>query len=285
LTNAVAASSPPSKFRNNKAVLEPRSGWQAIHFGELWQYRELLFILAGRDIKVRYKQTVLGAAWALIQPLLNTIVFVAIFSGLAPGGCNPKIFFFAGNLIWILFSSAVSSAGNSLIGNQNLIAKVYFPRLVIPIASVIVSLADFCVGFGLLIVMMLIFRVEWPETMLLIPVFVAMAFLAALSVGLWLAALNVEFRDIRYVIPFLVQFGIFITPVIYPANRFDKTPWKLYLLGLNPMSGVVEGFRWCILGTEVHWYLVVMSGITTLILLTGGLFYFRRMEKTFADLV
>lgn len=268
----------------SKVILEPRSGWQPIHFGELWAYRELLFILAGRDVKVRYKQTVLGAAWAVIQPLLYTIAFVAFFSGNAPANVNPKVYFFCGTLIWQLFATAVTGASNSLISNQNLISKVYFPRLVMPIAAVMVSVADFLVGFGLLIIMLVIFRVHWQLTMLLFPIFVLMAFLSALSVGLWFSAMNVEFRDIRYVIPFIIQFGMFVTPVFIPFDRVTK-PWKRWLLEINPMSGPVEGFRWCFLGTKFDPSLLIVSCIVIAALLISGLYYFRRMEKTFADLV
>jgi lipopolysaccharide transport system permease protein len=283
-TELVPPRSHSTTSRSHKIVLEPRPGWQPIHFGELWDYRELLIILAARDIKVRYKQTVLGAAWAVIQPLLYTVAFVAFFSGQAPANVDSRLFFYTGSLIWQLFASAVSSAGNSLIGNQNLISKIYFPRLVIPIAAVIVSLADFVVGFALLIVMLLIFPAHWSLTMLLFPVFVAMAFLAAVAVGLWFSAMNVEFRDIRYVIPFIIQFGLFVTPVIVPLSNVHK-PWKRLLLELNPMSGPVEGFRWCILRTEFQPSLMIISCCTITAMLIGGLYYFRRMEKTFADLV
>jgi lipopolysaccharide transport system permease protein len=270
--------------RPGKTVLQPRSGWQAIHLHELWDYRELLWILAMRDIKVRYKQTVLGAAWALLQPLLQTIVFVAFFSGMAPSDVNPKVFFFSGSLIYQLFATAITNSGNSLVGNQNLITKVYFPRLVIPIAAVITSLIDFAIGLVLLVAMLGYYHVMPGPIIVLFPVFVLLAFLASLGVGLWLSAMNVEFRDVRYVIPFMVQFMMFVTPVIYPVS-FVHQRWKRILLSLNPMTGPVEGFRWCVLHTEVHWNIMLISIGMIVVLLVSGLFYFRRMEKNFADLV
>jgi lipopolysaccharide transport system permease protein len=267
-----------------KTILRPRAGWQAINLREIFHYRELLWILAMRDIKVRYKQTILGAGWALLQPLLQTIVFVAFFGGYVPDNVNPKIFFMCGSLLWQLFATAVTNSGNSLVGNQNLITKVYFPRLVIPVAAVITSLVDFLIGLVLLAAMLLIYRVAPSPMAILFPVFVLLAFLASLGVGLWLSAMNVEFRDVRYIIPFIVSFMIFVTPVIFPVSHFHKQ-WLRILLSLNPMTGPVEGFRWCILGTEIHGEILGISiGMIALILISG-LFYFRRMEKNFADVV
>ncbi len=266
-----------------KIILEPRSGWQPIHFKDLWEYRELLWTLALRDVRVRYKQTVLGAAWAIIQPLANTIVFVVFFSGYAPAGVTPQIFFFAGLLPWQLFATSVTNASNSLVGSQQLITKIYFPRLVIPLAAVVTSLIDFAISLVVLGLMMGFYRVAPSPMIFLAPVFVVLAFLAALAVGLWLSALNVEFRDVRYVVPFLVQFWLFVTPVIYPASHFKKL-WVRVLLSVNPMSGAVEGFRWCVLGTERPSGMLLASVGMVAILLVGGLYYFRRMERTFADI-
>ena len=284
--SASLATPPPAAAPRRRLLLRPAVGWQAVNFAELWHYRELLWILALRDIKVRYKQTALGAAWAIIQPFFMMLVGVAFatIGNLPHGGVPLPLFQYTGTIIWQLFATSLTNAGNSLVGNQNLITKVYFPRLVIPIASVITGLVDFAVAFGLQLLMMLWFHWGLHWQILLLPVFVALAFFASLSVGLWLSALNVEFRDVRYVIPFLVQFWFFLTPVIYPSTAFHRH-WVRVLLGLNPMSGVVEGFRWCLLGAPTPGPMLGVSLITIVALLIGGLYYFRRMEKTFADLV
>jgi lipopolysaccharide transport system permease protein len=273
----------------NRTILRPRSGWQPIDFGELWHYRELLWILALRDIKVRYKQTALGAAWAVIQPFMLMIGFTLLsnVSGRPPGpiqGVPQPIFYFTGLIIWQLFSSAMSTASNSLVGNQNLITKIYFPRLVMPIAAVITGLVDFAIAAVLLAILMLIYHVGTVPQLVLAPLFVGLAFFAALAVGLWMSALNVEYRDVRYVIPFVVQFGLFVTPLYFTTESINK-PWKRIVCGLNPMSGVVEGFRWCIYGQPTPGPMLIASIVSTAVLLIGGLFYFRRLEKTFADLV
>jgi lipopolysaccharide transport system permease protein len=281
----------PSPIRPavQKLRLRPKVGWQPIDFAELWHYRELLWILALRDLKVRYKQTALGVAWAIIQPFMLMIGFV-LLSNLSGRndptiqGVPKPIFFFTGLIVWQLFSNAMSSAGNSLVGNQTLITKIYFPRLVMPIAAVITGLVDFAVAAALLAVMMLIYRVPIVPQLILAPLFVALAFFAALAAGLWLSALNVEYRDIRYVIPFIVQFGLFITPLYIATDSLNK-PWKRIAFGLNPMSGVVEGFRWCIYGRPAPGAMLAVSIASIALLLVGGVFYFRRMEKTFADVV
>jgi lipopolysaccharide transport system permease protein len=270
-------------------LLRPRAGWQPIDFADLWRYRELLWILALRDIKVRYKQTALGAIWAIIQPFMIMLGFMLIsnVSGRPPGpiqGVPQPVFYFTGAIIWQLFSTSMSTASNSLVGNQNLITKIYFPRLVMPIAAVITGLVDFLVAAVLLAVLMVIYRVPTVPQLLLAPFFVALAFFAALAVGLWASALNVEYRDVRYVIPFVVQFGLFITPLYFTTDQITK-PWKRVLCGLNPLSGVVEGFRWCVYGQPAPGPMLLASVLSTIALLIGGLFYFRRMEKTFADIV
>jgi lipopolysaccharide transport system permease protein len=253
---------------------------------ELWRYRGLLWILAARDIKVRYKQTTLGAAWAIIQPLFTMVVFtmIARLGRISTDSVPAPVFYYAGMLPWLLFANSFNSAGNSLVGNQSLITKIYFPRLVIPIAAVLTSLIDFAVAFVMLLVLMAWYRVVPGPQILLLPVFVALAFAAALGVGLWLSALNVEFRDVRYVIPFLTQLWLFCTPVLYPSSAVE-TPWKRTLLGLNPMSGVVEGFRWCTLGQPKPGPMLGVSLATIVCVLISCLFYFRRMEQTFADRV
>jgi len=276
----------------------PRSGWQPIDLAELWRFRELLAILAMRDIRVRYKQTVLGAAWAVIQPVLTMIVFSIFFGNLAglgsriEGGIPYPLFTFCALLPWQLFSSSLTSAGTSLVGNQSLISKVYFPRLVIPLASIVGSLADFLVAFVVLIGLMvsygfLGYDVAPSWAILTLPLFVALAFLTALAVGLWLSALNVEYRDVRYVIPFIVQFWMFITPIAYPSSLVrDRSITLYHLYGLNPMVGVVDGFRWALLGNApAPGGALAVSVVVMLVLLVGGLYYFRRMERTFADIV
>jgi lipopolysaccharide transport system permease protein len=273
--------SPPRKLK-----LRPKAGWQPIDFAELWHYRELLWILAKRDIQVRYKQTVLGILWAVIQPFAQMIVFTLLFAknGFSTGGIIPPLFYFSGSICWMLFASSLGNSGNSLTNNQHLITKVYFPRLVMPIASVLTAVVDFSISFLLLLAMMAWYHTVPTLHLLFVPVFVLLALLASLSIGLWLSALNVQYRDVRYVINFMVQFWFFITPVIYPSS-IVKTHWKRILLGINPMSGVVEGFRWCLFGKPAPSIMTAVSVATILVLLVGGLFYFRRMEKTFADIV
>jgi lipopolysaccharide transport system permease protein len=276
-----AASSAPGRI-----TLRPRHGWQPIDLRELWHYRELLWILALRDIKVRYKQTVLGAAWAIIQPLFTMVVFTIIsnLGNLSTDDTAKPLFYFCGLLPWQLFAGSLIGAGNSLVGNQHLITKVYFPRLVIPIASVLTGLIDFAIAQGVLLVMMAWYHQRIGPQVLLMPTFIALAFMASLGVGLWLSALNVEFRDVRYAIPFMTQLWMFCTPILYSSTAVT-TPWKRLLLGLNPMSGVVEGFRWTMLGKPVPDLMFVVSVATILTMLVGGVFYFRRMERTFADRV
>ncbi len=287
--SVLSAESLPTLAPTQKLRLRPKIGWQPIDVAELWHYRELLWILALRDIKVRYKQTALGVAWAVIQPFMLMIGFT-LLSNLTNRdvatiqGVPQPIFFFTGLVIWQLFSNSMASAGNSLVGNQNLLTKIYFPRLVMPIAAVVTGLVDFLVAAALLGVMLLIYHVPLVPQLILAPVFVAMAFFAALAVGLWLSALNVEYRDVRYVIPFIVQFGLFVTP-LYVATDEIRKPWMRLLFGLNPMSGVVEGFRWCVYGRPAPGGMLLVSLVSIVVLLVGGLFYFRRMEKTFADLV
>lgn len=280
-TASIPAAPAPRKLR-----LRPQTGWQAVNFIELWRYRELLWILAKRDIQVRYKQTVLGILWAVIQPFAQMVIFTLLFAnnGFSTDGIKPPLFYFSGSICWLLFATSLSNSGNSLVTNQNLITKVYFPRLVMPIAACVTGFVDFAISLILLAVLMAWYHVVPTQTIFFLPLFVALALLASLSVGLWLSALNVQYRDVRYVLTFIVQFWFFATPVIYPASMLKKH-WERVIVSLNPMSGVVEGFRWSLFGRSAPGSMIIVSIIAIAVLLAGGLFYFRRMEKTFADFV
>ncbi|MEI9479289.1 MAG: ABC transporter permease [Deltaproteobacteria bacterium] len=268
-------------------VIQPSHGWSALNLRELWTYRELLYFLTWRDIKVRYKQTVLGVAWAVLQPFLTMVVFSIFFGSLAKvpsDGAPYPIFSYVALLPWQLFAYSLQNAGNSLVGSQNLITKVYFPRLVIPISAVLSGLVDFAIAFLLLIGMMFYYGIPLRWTILTLPLFILLALATSLAAGLWLSALNVKYRDVRYVIPFLTQFWLFLTPVAYPSSMVPEAIRPFY--GLNPMAGVVEGFRWALLGTTGGaGALMVVSVIVVLVLLVGGFYYFRRFERTFADIV
>jgi lipopolysaccharide transport system permease protein len=269
------------------ARIEPASSWPAIGVRELWEYRELLYFLTWRDIKVRYKQTVLGAAWAVIQPLFMMLVFSLFFgklAGVSSDGIPYPVFTFCGLLPWQLFAHSLTQASNSLVGSQNLITKVYFPRLVVPMSAVLGGVIDFAVAFVLLLGMLFFYRIVPGWQVLALPGLVLLAVLAALAVGLWLAALNVQYRDVRYTTSFLVQFWLFATPVAYPSSIVPEK-WRV-LYALNPMVGVVDGFRWAMLGKpESPGAPLLISVIVVLLLLTGGLYYFRRLEQQFADIV
>ncbi len=282
----------PAKVVPMVVRIRPSTGWRAVNLAELWRYRELLWFLALRDIQLRYKQTALGVAWAVIQPLFTMIVFSIFFGGLAripSDGVPYPLFVLAALLPWQLFAYALTQSSNSLVAEQRLITKVYFPRLVVPLASVLSGLADFVVAFGLLLLWMLGYWLLGHPTplglgLLAVPLLVFFAVLTALAVGIWLAALNVQYRDVRYTVPFLTQFWMFLTPVAYPSSLVPEAYRALY--GLNPMAGVVEGFRWALLGTgTLSIPLVAASAVAVVLLFTGGLFYFRRVERTFADIV
>lgn len=275
--------------QNNLPVLrlEPSKGWVALRLNELWQYRELLYFLTWRDIKVRYKQTVLGLAWAVIQPFFTMVVFSLFFGRLAgvPSDELPyPIFSYAALVPWTFFASGLTNSSNSLVGSSNLIKKVYFPRLVIPISTVFSGVVDFALAFVVLLLMMLYFGIVPTANVIFLPLFLLLAFITSLGVGLWFSAMNVQFRDVRYTINFVVQFWMFATPIAYPSSMLSE-PWRT-LYGLNPMAGVVEGFRWALLGTETApGPMIIVSAIMAVIFFVSGLFYFRRMEKTFADVV
>jgi lipopolysaccharide transport system permease protein len=271
----------------NVVRIKPSNGWVALKLGELWEYRELLYFLIWRDVKVRYKQTALGAAWAIIQPVMTMLVFSLFFGKLgkmASDGVPYPIFSFAALVPWTFFSNGLTQASNSLVGSSNLIKKVYFPRLTIPIASVVSGIVDFAIAFAILLVMMLIYGIVPTINTLWLPLFIVLALVSSLGVSLWLSALNVEYRDVRYVVPFLTQIWLFATPIAY-SSRLLSEPWRTFY-GLNPMVGVVEGFRWALLGTNTApGLMVVVSSVAALLILVSGALYFRRMEKTFADVV
>ncbi len=267
-------------------VIEPARGWQAMDLLDLWRYRELLYFLTWRDVKVRYKQTLLGVAWAILQPVLTMVIFSVIFGQLAKlpsDGIPYPIFTFTALLPWQLFAFALTNSSNSLVGSQNLVSKVYFPRLVIPIASVLPGVVDFAISFVILLGMMVYFQIPLTARVLVLPLFLLLALFTALGVGLWLSALNVEYRDIRYVVPFLTLFWQYATPVAYSSSLIPEK-WRL-LYGLNPMTGVVEGFRWALLGNGDLGGMLWISSMIILVILVTGLVYFKRMEATFADVI
>jgi lipopolysaccharide transport system permease protein len=269
-------------------VIEPKKGWGPVDLVEIWKYRELLYFLTKRDIKVRYKQTVLGGLWAVIQPVFTMIVFTLFFGRLAKmpsDGIPYPIFVYAGLLPWTYFANAISASGNSLVGSANLITKTYFPRLIVPASACLGGLLDFLLAMVVLGGLMLYYGfVPGLSGILLFPFLVSVTFLCALGVGFWLSALNVQYRDVRYVIPFLVQLWLFVSPVIYPVSIVgEKYQW---LLALNPMGGVIDAYRTCILGhLPVDWHLLGISVVTTLALFFTGLYYFQRMERVFADII
>lgn len=268
--------------------IQPSKGWVSLKLRELWEYRELLYFLTWRDIKVRYKQTVLGAAWAIIQPFMTMVVFSLFFGKLAEipsDGVPYPLWSFAALVPWTFFANGLTMSSNSLVGSANLIKKVYFPRLTIPIATVLSGVVDFVLAFIVLIILMLIYGILPTANIIFLPFFVLLSFVTSLGVGLWLSAMNVQFRDVRYTVPFLTQFWLFATPVAYPSSLIENDTLRA-LYGINPMAGVVEGFRWTLLGTNnTPGPIIIVSSIAALLLLISGLFYFRRMEKTFADVV
>ena len=267
--------------------IEPTSGWVSLRLAELWEYRELLYFLTWRDIKVRYKQTALGASWAVLQPLMTMVVFSLFFGKLAKipsDGIPYPVFSFAALIPWTFFANGLTQSSNSLVTSSNLVKKVYFPRLAIPIGSVLSGLVDFVIAFFVLILLMLIYGIFPTWNVLWLPLFVILTLITSLGVSLWLTTLNVKYRDVRYTVPFIVQFWLFATPIAYPSSLLSE-PWRT-LYGINPMVGVVESFRWALLGTQTApGPMFAVSVVASLLILTGGAFYFRRMEKTFADLV
>ncbi len=257
-----------------------------LNAGQLWEHRELLAFLIWRDIKVRYKQTALGAAWAIIQPVMTMLVFTLFFGklGKMPSDGIPYALFTLAALVpWTLFSNGLSQSSDSVVGSASLIKKIYFPRLVVPIASVISGLVDFILAMSVLFVMMAFSGVMPTWNVIWIPPLVLLALATALGAGLWLSALNVQFRDVRHAMPFLIQLWMFGTPIAYPSSLLSE-PWRT-VYGMNPMVGVVEGFRWALLGGPSPGPILIVSSAVSLLLLISGAIYFRRMERTFADLV
>jgi lipopolysaccharide transport system permease protein len=281
--SAIAGDRPVSE-----TVIKPSRGWGIPDLRELWRYRELVYFMIWRDVKVRYKQTLLGAAWAILKPFLSMVVFSIIFGQVAripTDEVPPPLFYYSGLLPWVLFQDGVTKASNSLVTGRNLITKVYFPRLAMPLSSVIAGVVDFGLAFLVLIGLMIFYGHSPTPAIWTLPLFLILALVTALGGGLWLAALNVSYRDIGYVTPFLVQAWLYASPVVYSASLITHDFWQM-VYGLNPMAGVVQGFRWAILGVgqPPSSFLIASIAVSLLLLVTGAL-YFRRMERTFADIV
>jgi lipopolysaccharide transport system permease protein len=267
--------------------LKPSKGWLSIDFNELWRYRELIYFLTWRDIKVRYKQAVLGIAWALLQPVLTVLIFTVVFGVLlqTPSqGLPYPLFAISALLPWQLFANALQRSSISLVGNANLITKIYFPRLAIPLSSVMAALVDFGVSFFVLIGMMVYYRYLPGWNLLWLPVIILFALLTALAVGLWLSAINVQYRDVQHMVPFIVQVWMYASPIVYPIEIIPAGIWRT-LYGLNPMVGVIQSYRWALLGGDQPDATMLISIVVVIVLLVSGVYYFRRMEKTFADIV
>ena len=267
-------------------VIRPPRGWIPINLKDLWAYRELLYFLTWRDIKVRYKQTLLGFAWAILQPFFMMVVFTLFFGNLAKipsEGIPYPLFSYAALLPWTLFAEGITRSSNSLVQDRNLVQKVYFPRLVMPVSGILSPLVDFAIAFTILIGMMFYFGYSPTINVLLLPAFILLALMTSLGVGLWLSAINVKYRDVRYVIPFLIQLWLFASPVVYSSSLLPEKYQIIY--GLNPMAGVIEGFRWVLLGTEPPGSLIAVSVAIVVILLISGAFYFRHNERIFADVI
>jgi lipopolysaccharide transport system permease protein len=266
---------------------EASKGWAWPKFRELWEYRELLFFFAWRDIKVRYRQTVMGALWAIIQPFFTMVIFSLFFGRLAnipSDGVPYPVFSFAALVPWTFFANALAQASNSLVFNANMVKKIYFPRLALPIATVLAGIIDFALALIVLLGMMLFYGLAPTVNILWLPLFTLLALVTSLGVSLWLAAMNVQFRDVRYTIPFLTQAWLFVTPIAYPSSLLSE-PWRT-VYGLNPMTGVVEGFRWALLGTDTApGKMIIVSALVAVTLFVSGAFYFRRMEQSFADVL
>jgi len=287
-TNSGLQSHEPNDDLPDKpfVVIEPRRGSLAINLHDLWQYRDLLYILAARDIKVRYKQTVLGVLWAIIQPLSMMIIFTLFFgrlAGIPSDGIPYPLFAYAGLLPWAFFSNALNSSGNSLVGNSSLITKVYFPRMIIPIAAVGSGLIDFVIAFGLLVLLMLYYGIGFSPNILMVPILTLLTALLATGIGMWMSALNVKYRDVRYALPFFIQLWMFATPIIYPSSLIPDE-WR-WLFQINPLTGIVEGYRSAIFGKPFDLTGLGISIFITLVVLIYSAYTFRQMERGFADIV
>lgn len=257
------------------------------YWRDLWRFRELFYILSWRDLKVRYKQTVLGVAWSVLRPVLTTIVFYVVFNKIAklqsPSAAPYAIMVFAGMVPWQFFSNALSEASNSLVGNSNLISKVYFPRMIIPASSVITSMVDLLISLGIMVILFIMYRYVPDIKTFFLPLFIIMAFVASFGIGLYITALNVKYRDFRYIIPFIIQFGLYITPVGF-SSSIVPAQYRLWY-ALNPMVGVIDGFRWCLLGEQMYWPGFWISMGVCILFLWIGVRHFRRTEKSFADII
>ncbi len=276
----------------NITYIRPARGWSAINLRDIWLFRELVYFLTWRDIKVRYKQAVLGIGWAILQPILTMVIFTVIFNrflGVQPSAGIPSeyypIFSFAALLPFQFFQGALQRASISLVVNANLLTKIYFPRLIIPFSSVAAGLVDFFFSFLVLVALMIFFGVPFTLRLLWLPAFLLLALLAALAVGLWLSALNVLYRDIQHMVPFILTAWMYISPVVFPVDVIDVSPFWQAVYALNPMVGVIEGFRWALFGTNPPGMMMLVSAAMVLVLFVSGLFYFRRMERFFADMI
>lgn len=285
--NTLSGSTPERVRITRHIVIQPSKGFFSLDLGSVWRYRELLYFLVLRDVQVRYKQTAIGAGWAVLQPLMTMMIFTVIFGNFAKipsDGLPYPVFAYTALLPWIYFAQALGHGGTSLVGNANLITKVYFPRLIIPISSVLAPAVDFLLSFLILLGLMVWYGVVPTWGVLALPLFLFFAIMLALAIGLWLAPLNVKYRDVGHTIPFLIQFWMYASPVAYPVSLVPEQ-WRL-LYSLNPMAGIIEGFRWALLGTASPDFMVMaVSAVIVVALLLGGIVYFKRMERTFADVV
>lgn len=292
ITNPVNANAASPELKSTQAsrqplvVIQPTSAWVAVNLRELWAYRELLYFLIWRDVKVRYKQTALGVAWAIMQPLFTMLIFTLFFGWLArvPSDNIPyPIFAYAGLLPWTFFANAITSTSNSLVGSANLITRVYFPRMIIPIAAIGAGLVDFAIAFTMLVPLMIYYRISLTWAIVMFPVLALLTTLLALGMGMWLSAINVKYRDVRFVLPFLIQLWMFVSPVIYPMSFLPDKVRRV--LAFNPMSGIIEGYRSSLFGLPFNWKTLGLSVVITFGLLIYSSYAFRRMEKSFADII
>jgi lipopolysaccharide transport system permease protein len=267
-------------------VIQPSNRWSILSFKDIWAYRELLFFLTWRDVKVRYKQTALGAAWAILQPLFMMIIFTIFFgrlAGVASAGIPYPLFALAGLVPWTFFSNAITASGNSLVGSANLITKVYFPRLIVPAAAMLAGLIDFLLAFLLLVILMIYYRVTPTVQLLFLPVLILLTALFSLGVGTWMSALNVKYRDVRFALPFLIQLWLFVSSVILPSSSIPQK-WR-WLIMLNPMSGIIEGYRAALFGLPFDWPALGIASALTIVVLLYAIYAFGRVERSFADII